>query len=208
MRPIWVVGSGGHAKVIIDTLRAAGTYEVAGLLDDDPRRLGASVLGIAVRDRASPESVARLGIEHAILAVGANRARAEIASRLAGLVSWAVAIHPRAYLAPGVRIGAGTVVFAGAVVQPDSTIGTHVILNTSSSVDHDCVIGNFAHVAPGVHLAGGVAIGEGSLLGIGGNVLPGCSIGPWVTIGAGALVVQDVPGGVTAKGVPARLSPS
>jgi UDP-perosamine 4-acetyltransferase len=206
MRTIWIIGAGGHAKVVIETLRATGTIGVLGALDDDPTRQGTEVRGVPVRGEVSLGSIDRFGIEHAIMAVGSNRARAEMVRRLAGRVSWTTAIHPTAHLAPGVHIGKGSVVFAGAIVQPDSVIGRHVILNTASSVDHDVMIGDFAHIAPGVRVAGNVRVEEGALLGIGCSVAPGCTVGAWATIGAGSVVVHDIPPGVTAKGTPARLS--
>ncbi|MDD4365426.1 MAG: transferase, partial [Synergistales bacterium] len=73
------------------------------------------------------------------------------------------------------------------------------------TVDHDCLIGGYAHLCPGVHLAGDVRVGEGSLLGTGTSVIPGRVIGPWTTVGAGAAVVTDLPGHITAVGVPARV---
>ena len=206
MRPIWIIGAGGHAKVVIDTSRTSGSFDVLGVLDDDPLRLGTEVLGVTVRGDASLESIDRFGIEQAIIAVGYNRARAAVARRLAGRVSWATAIHPTAYLASGVRVGEGTVVLAGAIVQPSSVIGHHVILNTACSVDHDGSIGDFGHIAPGVRLAGNVQVGEGGLLGIGCSVIPERTIGAWATIGAGSVVVDDVPPHVTVKGIPTKPS--
>jgi len=206
MQPVWIIGAGGHAKVVIDTLRTLGTFDVLGVLDDDPLRLGTEVLRVPVRGETSHESIDRFGIEEAIIAIGCNRARAVVAGRLAGRVSWATAIHPTAHLAPGVRIGEGTVVFAGAIVQPGSVIGRHVIINTACSVDHDGSIEDFVHIAPGVRLAGNVQVGVGVLLGIGCCVIPERTIGAWATIGAGSVVVSDVPPGVTAKGIPAKSS--
>jgi len=206
MQPVWIIGSGGHAKVVIDTLRTSRVFDVLGVLDDDPLRLGTEVLGVPVRGEASLESIDRFGIEQAIIAVGSNRARATVARLLAGRVSWTTAIHPTAHLAPGVRIGEGTVVFAGAIVQPGSVIGRHVILNTACSVDHDGSIGDFVHIAPGVRLAGDVKVGDGALLGIGCSVIPERTVGAWATIGAGSVVVDDIPNDVTAKGIPAKSS--
>jgi len=206
MQPVWIIGAGGHAKVVIDTLRISGDFDVLGVLDDDPMRFGIEVLGVPVVGEASLESIDRLNIQQAIIAVGSNRARAAVAGRLADRVSWATAIHPTAHLAPGVRIGEGTVVFAGAIVQPSSVIGHHVILNTACSVDHDGSIGDFVHIAPGVRLAGNVQVGAGVLLGIGCCVIPERTIGAWATIGAGSVVVDDVPPDVTAKGIPAKSS--
>src|SRR5262249_58040314 len=111
---------------------------------------------------------------------------------------------PTAWVHPSVTIGAGTVIFAGAVIQPDATIGAHVIVNTRASIDHDCVLGDFVHVAPGVGLAGNVTLEEGAFLGIGAAAVPGSRVGAWATVGAGGVVIQPIAAGVTAVGVPAR----
>lgn len=204
MTPLWIIGSGGHAKVVIDAARASCRFEVAGVLDDDPRRRETRVLGIPVRAEASPEAVNRLGIRHAVIAVGCNRARAGIARRLDGLLTWAAVVHPKAYLAEGVTVGEGSVVCAGAILQPDAVIGRHAIVNTAASIDHDSLVGDFTHVAPGARLAGDVRLGPGAFLGIGSSVLPRCSVGAWATIGGGGVVIRDIPPGVTAVGIPAR----
>ena len=93
----------------------------------------------------------------------------------------------------------------GAIVNAQAKIGKHCILNTNSSVDHECVIGDFVHIAPGAVLAGNVEVGEGSLIGMGAVVLPHVKIGSWCKIGAGAVVIEDVPDGKTVIGVPAKI---
>lgn len=203
MIPLWVIGSSGHAKVVIDTIRAAGQFEVVGVLDDQPDQRGKRVLGVQVHSDASIDSMRRLGVENAIIAVGSNRIRADISQRLYDKFNWATIIHPTAYLAEGVEIGQGTIVMAGAIIQPDSIIGSHVIINTGASIDHDGVVGDFVHVAPGVRLAGNVRVETGALLGIGCCALPGRTVGAWSTIGAGAVVARNVPPRITAFGVPA-----
>lgn len=206
MRLIWVIGSGGHAKVVIDALRASGECDVAGILDDAPERWGAEVLGVPVRGEISERSIVRLAIESAVIAIGSNSTRAEVARRFGHRLSWSRAVHPTAYLAPGVRLGEGSVVLAGAIIQPDTVIGDHAILNTMCSVDHDGVIGDFTHVGPGAHLAGNVRVGEGAFLGVGSCVVPGRLVDAWSTVGAGGVVVTDIPRGAIAKGVPARFA--
>jgi sugar O-acyltransferase (sialic acid O-acetyltransferase NeuD family) len=206
METVWVIGGGGHAKVVIATLLAAGDFAIAGILDDDPRRRGDRVLGVDIVGDTSLETLARWGVGCAVIAIGSNRTREQVAERCAGRVAWAAVVHPRAYVAPGASLGAGTVVFAGAIVQPDTVIGRHAILNTGCSVDHDGHVGDFAHIAPGARLAGGVTVGTGSLVGLGAVVLPGRSVGAWATVGAGSVVTSDVPDGTVVMGVPARPS--
>ena len=74
MEAVWVIGAGGHAKVAIATLLAAGRYEVAGVLDDDPACRGTLVGGTEVCGDASQETLVRFGVERAVIAVGSNRA--------------------------------------------------------------------------------------------------------------------------------------
>ncbi|HET8524680.1 MAG TPA: acetyltransferase [Thermomicrobiales bacterium] len=204
MRRLFLLGGGGHAKVVVDAARAMGDYDVTGIFDDDPARQGGDVLGVPVLGPICEESFARHEARLAVIAIGDNRMRRQIACRYGHLVEWATIVHPRAIVAASATLGRGTVVMAGAVVQPAVVIGEHVILNTVSSVDHDSEVGSFAHLAPGVHAAGGVRIGEGALIGIGAVALPERTIGAWATVGAGAVVVRDVQGGAIVKGVPAR----
>jgi sugar O-acyltransferase (sialic acid O-acetyltransferase NeuD family) len=198
--PVAVLGAGGHAKVVISTLRSAG-IPVTAVLDDEPGTWGGEVLGVPVRGAMieAPSHTRR-----AVIAVGSNAARARIAAALPS-IEWATVIHPGAVIAEGVQIGAGTVVFAGCVIQPDTVLGEHVILNTGSSVDHDCVVGDFVHLAPGVRIAGTVHIERGAFLGIGSIVIPGRRIGADAIVGAGGVVIGDVPAGATVVGVPARI---
>ena len=200
-----VIGAGGHAKVVIATIESSGG-RVVGLFDDAVSLRGTHVLGHRVEgplsDAVIPEGV------RAIIAVGSNRKRLEIAGRLAGRlhVEYGVAIHPSAIVHGSAVIGPGSVVFAGAIVQPDVRVGAHAILNTGASIDHDSVVSNYAHVAPGARLAGDVLVGEGALMGIGSCAVPGVRIGAWAVVGAGAVVVRSIAAGATAIGIPARTS--
>lgn len=195
---IVVLGAGGHAKVVIATVRAAGG-EVIAAYDDDESRWGQQILGVTI---TGPMSRADLADAPAIIAIGSNRARQSIAANLGA--RWVTACHPSAVVHPSASIGPGTVVFAGTVVQPDARIGAHAILNTASSIDHDCIIGDFVHAGPGVRLCGGVTVDEGVLLGVGAKVAPNVTIGPWSTAGAGAVCVVDVEADTVVVGVPAR----
>ncbi len=196
--PLWVVGAGGHAKVVVATARAAGRA-VAALVDRRPELLGSQVMGVPVvgEDTAVPEAA------ELVLAVGDNGVRARLAARHAGR-AFARLVHPRSFLAEDASVGDGTVVFAHAVLQPGARVGRHAIVNTAAVVEHDCALADLVQVASGATLAGGVAAEEGAFVGAGATVLPGVRLGAWCVVGAGAVVVRDVPAGTTVAGVPAR----
>ncbi|MBQ7830913.1 MAG: acetyltransferase, partial [Clostridia bacterium] len=103
-----------------------------------------------------------------------------------------------------VEVGAGTAIMAGAVINPCSKLGKGVILNTCSSVDHDCIIGNYCHIAVGVHVAGTVTLGEKVWLGVGATIKNNVNICADCMIGAGAVVVKDIMESGTYIGVPAK----
>lgn len=197
---IVVLGAGGHAKVVISTLHAAG-YEVAAVLDDDLTKHGSRIMGVEIIGFLT--EVGSLGYHHGVIAVGENATRKKISERVKNL-EWLTVVHPQAYVDPSVRLGEGTVVFAGAVLQSDTLVGRHVIINTGATVDHDCVLEDFVHVAPGSHLAGAVRVGEGAFLGLASGVIPGLCVGAWSTVGAGGMVVDDVPARAKVMGIPAR----
>jgi acetyltransferase EpsM len=199
---VYVIGAGGHAKVVISTLWEAG-YAVKGALDDDAAKWGKKILHVPISGPIAAFQQQLQG-QPAIMAIGDNLHRKQLLMELTA-VSWISVIHPRAYVHPSVELGEGTVIFAGAVVQPEVVIGKHVIINTSASVDHDCNLGDFVHVCPGSRLGGGVTLAEGVLLGTGGVVIPDRKVGAWATIGAGSVVLKDIPAHATGVGVPARI---
>jgi UDP-perosamine 4-acetyltransferase len=203
------LGAGGHAKVVIETLRLDGRYEIIGLLDRNPDLLGKSVLGVPILgdDEELPVLKAR-GVECFFVGLGgvvslAPRRRLYESALGLGLEPVPV-LHPGAFISPSAVLGQGPTVMAAAVVNAQARIGENVILNTGAIVEHDCVIGSHVHIATGARLAGDVVIGEETLIGAGAVVRQGLRIGPRALVGAGAVVVKDVPGGQMVVGNPAR----
>jgi acetyltransferase EpsM len=206
--PLVIWGASGHARVVADIVRLSGYFHIVGFLDSiDPGRKGTEFSGATILGgQEQLELLRRADIRHVVLGIGDCRARISLAGivRQAGF-ELATAIHPNATIAEDVQLGVGTVIMAGAVVNPGSRVGENVIVNTSSSVDHDCVIEDGVHVGPGAHLGGGVSVGEGTWVGIGAIIKDKVKIGRDSIIGAGAVVLQDIPDGVVAFGIPAKV---
>ena len=197
-----VCGSGGQAKVVIATIEAMGGH-VIRVLDDDQARHGADVLGHRVEGPITDELIPARAL--VVVGIGTNRVREAVVQRLTCV--FGTVVHPSAIVHPSVTVGEGSVIFAGAILQPGASVGRHVIVNTAASVDHDCILDDFVHVAPGVHVAGGVHLEVGAFLCTGCCVIPMRRVGSWATVGAGGVVLRDVPADETAVGVPARPRP-
>jgi acetyltransferase EpsM len=208
MQRVVIIGAGGHAQVVADILMLLNDngmpVQAIGYVDDDPQlhgttRLGLPVLG-ALHDLPT--------IEHdaVIIGIGNNHIRRKIYEMLGAQGEhFAIAQHPSAVIARDVILASGTVVCAGAIVNIGATIGANVILNTACSIDHHSMIGNHGHIAPGAHLGGDVVVGRGALIGIGATVHPQRQVGAWTVIGAGSVVIGNIPDDSVAMGVPARV---
>jgi acetyltransferase EpsM len=194
--------------VVADIIQLAGEFELVGFLDDlYPDRWSSTFRGLPILGgREHLRLLRESGISNLIVGVGDNTARLSLAelARREGF-RLATTIHPGAIIARDVTVADGSVVAAGVVVNPGASIGESVILNTCASIDHECRIADGAHISPGVRLAGGVSIGRAAWVGIGATVVPRVAIGAHSVIGAGSVVLHDVPDGCTAYGVPATI---
>jgi acetyltransferase EpsM len=186
-----IFGTGGHAKTVIEAITAAGEHEVVGIVNEtgegqSPR----PNIEIVASNRDALSAAQRLGAEGAVIALGDTAVRMRIAQSLGASLAFPVIIHPAAWVSPSCRIGEGTVVLAGSVVGADSVLGAHCIVNTHSSVDHDCVLGDFVHVCPGATVAGHVTIGSGTWIGAGATVVDHVDIADHAFVRAASLVKE------------------
>ncbi len=208
MSKIVIVGASGHALVVVDIIEKLAAYEVVGFVDDlNPQKHGKEFCGSSVLGGlAELESLLLGGVEDAFVAIGDCNARRRIAQqvRAAGFRIPSL-VHPHACVARGVQLGTGTVVMAGAVINPGCSIGDDVIVNTGATIDHECIVRDGVHLSPGVHLAGRVQIDSGTWLGIGAVVKDQIVIGKNTVVGAGSVVVSSLPDNCTAFGVPAKI---
>jgi UDP-N-acetylbacillosamine N-acetyltransferase len=201
-------GAGGHGGVVLDAVRQQGLHEVVAFLDEtghtgaDFHRSGVQI----IRRRDDMRHLHAAGIRGIVIAIGDEGKRTELAAAAVKVgFELCTIVHPSAVICSDVQIGAGAVIFAGAVVQTGSEIGANVIINTCASIDHDCRIGHGAQLAPRATLGGRVKVSDLTFIGIGATVINGIEIGRNCVIGAGAVVVRDIPDHSVAYGVPARV---
>jgi sugar O-acyltransferase (sialic acid O-acetyltransferase NeuD family) len=207
VRDLVILGAGGHGRELLDIVLAMNA--------DDPRW---NVVGFLAADNDHPERVAARGLEvlgdeslvgelrcDYVVGIGnpATRRRVDVAAERAGGTPVTL-VHPTAIVGGASTIGPGCVLAANAVVTTNVVLGRSVHVNVGASVSHDCRLGDYTILAPGVRLAGGVTTGEGVDLGVGAVVRPATTLGDGAVVGAGAAVVADVEPGAVVAGVPAR----
>lgn len=206
MDKIVVIGGGGHAKVVISLLKKKRDYKICGYVDviDKGSILDVSYLG---DDSVLPDLLEHNEVSNVVIGIGdtgnASLRMSLIEKALRMGLSFPAIISPQAVVNEDVTFGEGTVVMDGVVVNSGTKIGRFAIINTRSSIDHDCVIGDFVHIGPGAVLCGGVRVEYNSFIGAGAVVTQYKNIGERCIISAGAVLTEDciVPG--TYMGVPA-----
>ncbi len=201
MKTLIIIGGSGHGKVCADIAELMGYKEILFLDNDESLQEcgGHRVVGHG-------DDISSFGQDaEYFVAIGNAETRAKVTARIleqGGRL--ATLVHPSAVVAGITRLGEGSAVMAGAVINPGAVLGRGCIVNTAASVDHDCNIGDFVHVAVGAHLCGTVSVGEGTWIGAGATVSNNVSICEGVMLGAGAVVVRDITEPGTYVGVPAR----
>lgn len=202
MSRLAILGASGHGKVVADCALAAGWQAVEFFDDAYPAKTRVGLWDIA---GAASDLLVRLDdFDGVIVGIGHNTTRWQKHQLLREAGAPLVPIiHPRAWVSPYAKVGAGSVVVGGAVVNIDAVMGEACIINTCAVIDHDCVLADAVHISPGATLSGAVTVGERSWIGVGACVRQCIGIGADVMVGAGAVVINQVTDGTTVVGCPA-----
>ncbi len=204
--PTVLIGAGGHAKVLADIIRLSTDLELVAVLDDDSTKHGGSFGGVKIFGATELLEGRPGNAEACVVGIGRNSIRARYFERARDLgYRLPPVVHPSAVIASDVVLSPGLCVMAGAVVNPGTELGINVVLNTNSAVDHDNRIGDHAHLHPGAILSGGVEVGPYTYIGTNAAVNPYLKIGARSMVGSGAVVTHNIPDGVLAVGVPAKI---
>jgi sugar O-acyltransferase (sialic acid O-acetyltransferase NeuD family) len=203
MPDVVLVGASGLAREV--AAAAASGWNIVGMLDDDPALHGTRVGGTEVLggvDRASGTSASLL------VCIGSGRSRRAVVERLARLgvggERYATFVDDSVRIAPGVEVGAGSIVLRGSVLTADLRIGSHVVLMPNVVLTHDDVVEDYVTLAAGVAVGGFAVLRAESYLGMNSSVRERTTVGARAVVGMGAAVVTDIPDGETWVGVPAR----
>jgi sugar O-acyltransferase (sialic acid O-acetyltransferase NeuD family) len=209
---IVLLGGGGHASDVLGALEAlaaaavTSSFEVVGFMADGEVNLS-RFENRNIRHLGPLTELGAVKATHFVSCVGypAGRKKLALLAHGQGLEPFTV-VHPRAWMPPSARLGAGCVLLAGSTLSPQCRIGAHVHVGQGAVVGHDCRIGDFSSVMPAACISGDTSIGTECVIGANSTVIEGLSVGDRAVVGAGAVVTKNVPPSATAIGVPARFS--
>lgn len=202
----YIIGAGAQGHITAEIWRAAVPDIELLFFDDDPTLHGRDVTGIRVAGPVRSFIDASADDAGALIAVGNNLKRLEVAEACSWRrTPWAVIAHPSAVVMPSAEIGEGSIVMVQGLVNTAAVIGKHVIINSAAIVEHHSIIEDGASLGPGTSTGGRVHVGRGSFISAGVTIAPRIRIGAGTIVGAGAVVASDLPDGVLAYGVPARV---
>ena len=191
-------GARGQAKVVYDLI-LSNNHLLEYLVDDNPHDQFPHHLNIYKPSKDL--------IEHkkVIIAIGDNRIREKIYHQIKNWCEFETIQHSSAYVSRFSEVGEGTVIMPQVCINAEVTIGRHCIINTASTIEHDCVIDDFVHISPKASLAGNIRVKKGAHIGIGANIIQGVTIGENALVGAGTVVLNDVPDNAVMVGNPGKI---
>ncbi len=209
LQPIVIVGAGDYAREVhwlIDCVNAQSPrFNLLGYVDDDEATWGKEIQGKPVLGPLDWLAGEGKGQACYTIGIGEPRLRRLLDHRLVDIPVAPPLVHPSAQHSRWVELGEGCQLTAGVVLTVNITVGRHALLNIGAMMGHDSVLGDYVNLNPDVQISGNVTIEEGADLGVGSTVNPDLRIGRWSIVGASAAVVGDLPAGVTAVGVPAKI---
>jgi len=209
MKNIIIFGAGGHAKVIVDIIEKQGKFNIAGFIGTHREKntviMGYKVIG----DESSLKDIIfNYEIYGGIIGIGDNSIRAKVREKVIKVIpnfKFVNCIHPNAVIGKDAALGEGNAVMAGAIINSSTQIKNHCILNTNSSIDHDCLMLDFSSIGPNATIGGNVKISDYSSIGIGANIFHSVNIGYNCIIGGGSLVCHDTNDNSIYYGSPSKF---
>ena len=208
MKNIVIVGAGGvgrETSLIIQQINELkSTWNLIGFIDDDVNSWGNVINGYPVI--GGMDSLEKLSLDtYVVVAIANYEVKRKIVNRINNKFKFATIIHPKVYIHDYINIGEGTLIYEGAILTTNIKVGNHVIISPKCGIGHDSIIKDYVSLLWNVNISGNDIIEEGVMMGSASTVIQGKRIGKGSTVGAGAVVIDNIDSYSTVVGVPAKV---
>lgn len=206
MKKLVIIGVGGFGREVAWLIERINmvqpTWEIIGFVDDDDSLHGSVFGGYPVLGNCKWLNEQNSNI-FAVCAIGSSKIRKRVIQKL-GNVTFATVIDPKVEMSGRIDMGEGCIICTGTILTVDITLGSHVIINLDCTIGHDAVISDFVTIYPSVNVSGNTILGECVEMGTGCQIIQGIKVGEGTIVGAGSVVVKELPSDCTAVGCPAK----
>jgi UDP-perosamine 4-acetyltransferase len=206
-RPVYIIGTGGHARTVLSIIEEVNGLHAKGLVEFGTLVPGEEIMGVPVVGSFEPFLCSPIDKAAGfVIATGDMALMRKTWRRLgAADLEMLTVISPNAFVDRTAYVGQGTLVAHGAYLGPQAVVGRGCVINTNAIVEHQVIVGDWCHLAPGSTLCGLVKVGNGVVVGANACILPNVEIADGVTLGAGATLVCSITERDTNHvGIPAR----
>lgn len=208
MKNIVIVGAGGvgrETSLIIQQINELkSTWNLIGFIDDDVNSWGNVINGYPVI--GGMDSLEKLSLDtYVVVAIANYEVKKRIVNKINNRFKFATIVHPRVWLNDYMTLGEGTIIYEGAIITTNIKVGNHVIISPKCGIGHDSIIKDYVSLLWNVNISGNDIIEEGVMMGSASTVIQGKRIGKGSTVGAGAVVIDNIDSYSTVVGVPAKV---
>ncbi len=208
MKDLIIIGAGDTGREAVELAERLNKvnepeWRILGYVDDNSSIQGSVIEGYTVL--GTVEYLNTLNKEtYTLCAIGNGVVKRKILEIISNPhIKYATLIDPSVHFCKGSTVGEGSLIYAGVALALNATIGKHVYISFNCSLGHDCVVEDYSSIYPGVNISGKTVIHRSCEIGTGVKVIQGLEIGENATLGAGAVVVKDMPANCIAVGIPA-----
>jgi sugar O-acyltransferase (sialic acid O-acetyltransferase NeuD family) len=210
VKSVVIIGAGGFGREVLEIFKAQNAvsevWNILGFIDDNEELHNNILNGYPVLGGLEWLTINKKDNLGCVCAIGSCETRKEVAEKLHKMgVNFYNAIHPSVIMSESIEIGHDVIICAGSILTVNIKVEDHVHINLNCTVGHDVIIQKYCTISPIVAISGKVHFGEGVFVGTGASFINGVSVGDWSTIGAGTVVIDDIPENVVAVGVPAKV---
>lgn len=196
MEKIILIGAGGHAKSVIDSVEQAGEYQIIGFSErikcENVNYRGYKC--ICTDDEL--EDLYKTGVKNAFITIGYmgnSNLREKLYYKLKSIgFNLPSIVDNRAVLATDVQIGKGCFIAKGTIINSQTCIRDLAIINTGAVIEHECYVGFNTHIAGNSTICGNVSVGNNVFLGAGSTVIQGVKIGDNTIVGAASTILHNI----------------